>query len=461
MMDAFTKIRISIEVLIHIVALLLGVGLLYLLASEANSFSKMGEKFYTAALSTQAGYIGILVCYMIFNMVKSLQFIVSNNRDTAIMSTELVVLMLCIITFGTILMILKMTLFKNLDAIDDAAVVLVGPKSTMQYVMEPAFSSKGDTRNQTDFIKTRDAQGDKGAFSFNTWIGLDSTTLSDVYGALQKSYASAVDPNLMHEDGKLYRVKIPLFIRGIPKLWYVQSGLNPELKNDSNAVALVKCPIIWLVIGIDISESAIQPPPIPPYFEIEFNHMEDIHNDPLTHVPNSCYVQNTFTAKCEMFKNSLEMDVRDQLKKGSRYDKNALHMLTFVFEEQYVHTSISSLKQDLHTKMTVYVDGLTTVRENLFKGQLRLSSSNVKVLPQELLETQLNNSEVNDKVRVFLANSDIAGAVYYSYPLERSSIAHKYSAGYNTYPNEAVISAEPEDVQGNNDRSLVTLYGRV
>ena len=297
-------------------------------------------------------------------------------------------------------------------------------------------------------MATTDPQGLKGAFSLSFWIGIDPATLTGVYGALA-AYAtntSKAGPQLLSEDKKSYRVKVPIFIRGIPKYWLVANGLNPELYDDS-AVALVKCPIIWLVIGVDATTTT----PLAPFFEVEFNHM-DIPSDVLI-VPNTCYVQDTFTAKCTFFENSLDMDVHDQLKQGNPLDANAMHLVTFVFQEDYVNSSISSMKKDQYTKASIYIDGSSSKQESYFKGQMRLSSSKVMALPSELLDYQLQaDSATALKVAAFLAKSRIV-------MLPAADVDSLKSIGLDA----PVVSASSKQLNaaqkmpGNTDRALTTL----
>ena len=298
-------------------------------------------------------------------------------------------------------------------------------------------------------MATTDPQGLKGAFSLSFWIGIDPATLTGVYGALA-AYAtntSKAGPQLLSEDKKSYRVKVPIFIRGIPKYWLVANGLNPELYDDS-AVALVKCPIIWLVIGVDAATTM----PLAPFFEVEFNHMEDIPSDVLI-VPNTCYVQDTFTAKCTFFENSLDMDVHDQLKQGNPLDANAMHLVTFVFQEDYVNSSISSMKKDQYTKASIYIDGSSSKQESYFKGQMRLSSSKVMALPSELLDYQLQaDSATALKVAEFLAKSRIV-------MLPAADVDSLKSIGLDA----PVVSASSKQLNAaqkmpdNTDRALTTL----
>jgi hypothetical protein len=370
-------------------------------------------------------------------------------------SVEVVVILLTAFVFAAVFMAFKLTIFQNLTTMDGSALTLVDGVIPMTPAATFPLDSKNhmtDTRTETDFVRVQDQQGDMGAFSLCFWIGIDPNSLEGVYNALAAKKPAA----MLSGDGTAYHVKVPVFMRGIPKYWYVANGLNPELNYANNAVALVKCPIIWLVVGVDASSLA----PLAPYFEVEFNHMEGTTPDAITNVPNSCFVQDQYSAKCTFFENSAQMDIHNQLKLGSPTDPNAMHFMTFVFQEQYVNSSISSMKRDLFTKVSAYIDGSASRQDTYFQGQMRVSSTKVKVLPLELLAFQTqSDTTVQAAVAQLLNLSKIGNVVYYSYPLDGGAVSSKYDAGINTTPataNKAPATAAV--VQGNNDRSLVTLY---
>ena len=437
-MDAAVMAK-GIEIVFHVVAFLLAIGVVAMICIQAQSFGRSNQTLLTAPSSLQAGYIGLLILYMIYHVFKNQGFRVANAD---VESVEVVVILLMILIY------FKLTVFKDINTTNLAALTIIDGVQSMNTSTAHDLHVHRRQPHESAYVATTDPQGLKGAFSLSFWIGIDPATLTGVYGALA-AYAtntSKAGPQLLSEDKKSYRVKVPIFIRGIPKYWLVANGLNPELYDDS-AVALVKCPIIWLVIGVDATTTT----PLAPFFEVEFNHM-DIPSDVLI-VPNTCYVQDTFTAKCTFFENSLDMDVHDQLKQGNPLDANAMHLVTFVFQEDYVNSSISSMKKDQYTKASIYIDGSSSKQESYFKGQMRLSSSKVMALPSELLDYQLQaDSATALKVAAFLAKSRIV-------MLPAADVDSLKSIGLDA----PVVSASSKQLNAaqkmpdNTDRALTTL----
>ena len=274
-MDAAVMAK-GIEIVFHVVAFLLAIGVLAMICIQAQSIGRSNQTLLTAPSSLQAGYIGLLILYMIYPVFKNQGFRVANAD---VESVEVVVILLMILIY------FKLTVFKDINTTNLAALTIIDGVQSMNTSTAHDLHVHRRQPHESAYVATTDPQGLKGAFSLSFWIGIDPATLTGVYGALA-AYAtntSKAGPQLLSEDKKSYRVKVPIFIRGIPKYWLVANGLNPELDDDS-AVALVKCPIIWLVIGVDATTTT----PLAPFFEVEFNHM-DIPSDVLI-VPNTCYV---------------------------------------------------------------------------------------------------------------------------------------------------------------------------
>ena len=454
MSDVLANLKLNVEIVFHFLAFVIGVGVLAFLCVQAKIFNGNSETFFTASTALQAGFILCLVLYMVVNIFRNQAFIISNPK---VGSLEVIMIILLILLFVVVFIALRMTVFKNIDMIDQSALTLIDSVQNMvpDYTFQIDQSNNvQDTRALTDVVQIQSKQGDKGAFSLCMWIGLDPKTLPSVYTALANSGAAG----LLSEDTSTYRVKIPIFIRGIPKQWYVQNGLNPELQYYNNSVALVKCPLIWLVLSVDANKKQ----PIPPYFEIEFNHMEDRQRDVVMNVPNSCYIQDTYTAKCTFLENSIDMDIHDQLKLGNNTDPNAMHFVSFVFQETYLNSSISSLQQELYTQATIFIDDGTSKQDSYFQGQMLLSSAKVKVLPAELMDIQYAvDNNVKTAVQSFLAASKIGKVTYYSYPLAASDVSAKFDSGIDTTVSTANNSASidasaAQNMPGNTDRSVVT-----
>lgn len=465
MADYVDKLKLNVEIVMHFIVLVVACGVLVMVSLQAMQFASSKLNLFMGAMISQAIFIGMLIFYMIYNIIfKNKAFFVSSSTQ------EVVVIMLVVIIFATIIVALKLTVFSKVNTMDPASIVLVGPVQPITTAMTLAFvpNMSGtltvDQRSQTDFISNQSSEGGESAFTLTMWIGLDTTTMKGIYSMLA-DLVTAKATVLKSDDNLSYQFKIPLFIRGIPQKWWVKSGLNQD--NKPGAETLLKCPIIWLVFSADAATAA----PLSPYFEVEFNHMEDITHDPLTNIPNTCYVKNKYTAQCNIFQNAIEMDVRDQLKLGSSSDVNAMHQVTFVFQEQYVNSSISTVVKSLYTKISVYIDGTAAKRDSYFNGQMRLTSSSVMALPKELMNYQtnvLNNADSSNngwvnKVTQFLQASRVGGVVYYSYAMSPNSISSLYSAGYSALPataSNAISVIQPPTIIGNTDRDVVTVFAQ-
>ena len=68
-MDAAVMAK-GIEIVFHVVAFLLAIGVLAMICIQAQSFGRSNQTLLTAPSSLQAGYIGLLILYMIYHVTE-------------------------------------------------------------------------------------------------------------------------------------------------------------------------------------------------------------------------------------------------------------------------------------------------------------------------------------------------------------------------------------------------------
>jgi hypothetical protein len=443
------QLSVNVEIIFHFIALMASVLVAVLIMLDGVKFVKAKQSLHGGALIAIASYLCLLALYMIINVLRYGEFFVANKKAG---STEVVAMVFIVAVLASIFFAFKLTLFKNMVNNNESALVLrhgVDSMTPQTSVTVAAGKVTADNRVQTEFVRVQDSQGDKGAFTLTMWLGLQSSHLRLLFAQL----ANDKPPSLLSADKSRYEVRIPLFLRGIPKMYYVNGGLDADTNYGvPNAALLVKCPLINLVISVQQDGT-----PNDPFFEVDFGHMEG-GADPIRN-PNSCYVQDAYTSRCTFFENNVQMDVHDALKLGNASDATALHFVSMVFKEEYSSSTPAALKKDLYTNISVYIDDLRAKQSNLFPGQVRLMSSRVSVLPKELLDFQTIglSSDLKNGISNFLAASKLGTTTYYSYPLSESALRSKFYAGMD----ETTKTANSPDTDttksrpGNNDRAVV------
>ena len=395
-------LQASVEMLLHFIVFFGAIGTLVLVAIEAESYSRKSE-YYTAAFSLQTALMGCLVIYMIFRVVTNKRFYVAHP----LVSWEVAAIALVIVLVITTYIVMRMSVLKGLDDKSQTSATIIDGKTTLK-MRSSTNKDGGDVRRRVVFVKPEDRQDGPSGFSFSMWLGLS-------------------DMHTVFEGKTGGRVRVPLLIKGIPFRWYV-SGYK-------GAHALVKSPAIFLVLERDKA----------PFFEIEFNHIQPddtpVQDDTRR---NECVYLDPFTAKCVFFRDSPYMELQGALVTGTPGDPTRLHHVAFVFSEEYINTSFNATKNELYTRISIYVDG-SVKQSNYFKGQMKTSSNYIMPLPEALLESFSDSGDIvstDDKnLQNFLSRSTIADLKFYSYPLQPGDVTSIMGEGYNTYEADTTSAA--------------------
>ena len=112
----------GIEIVFHVVAFLLAIGVLAMICIQAQSIGRSNQTLLTAPSSLQAGYIGLLILYMIYPVFKNQGFRVANAD---VESVEVVVILLMILIY------FKLTVFKDINTTNLAALTIIDGVQSM------------------------------------------------------------------------------------------------------------------------------------------------------------------------------------------------------------------------------------------------------------------------------------------------------------------------------------------
>jgi uncharacterized membrane protein SirB2 len=403
-MDQLGALEASVEMLLHFFVFFGAIGVLVLVAMEAEVYSRKSE-YYTAAFALQAALVGGLVIYMGVQVVLNGRFYVTN----AAVAWEVAVIALVLALVFTVYVVMRMSVLKGVDETAARTSSTIVDGVTTLSVRPSRTSAGSDVRRRVVFVKSDDNSA-AGGFSFSVWLGL--RRMQDVF------------------QGKTGgRVRVPLLIKGIPFRWYVSGYTHPH--------ALVKSPAIFLVLERDKA----------PFFEVEFNHIQPDDTPIQGDTPrNECIYLDPFTAKCAFFRDSPYMDMKGALVAGAPDDPDRLHHVAFVFSEEYINTSFTAARNQLYTRLSIYVDG-DVKQSNYFRGQMKTSSNYIMPLPQALLEvTNESGARVppDAGITTFLASSSMADLRFFSYPLNPGEVKGLLAEGHNTYtegPAAATVAA--------------------
>ena len=417
-MGQLGALEASVEMLLHFVVFFGAVGVLVLVAMEAEAYSKKSA-YYTAAFALQSALIGLLVLYMGFRVVSNGRFFVTN----AAVKWEIAVIALIIALVFTVYIVMRMSVLMGVEGSNRTSAAIVDGVTSLS--MRAAKTAGEDNRRRVVFVKTDD-NAEAGGFSFSMWLGLQSleTVFKEKVGG---------------------RVRVPLLIKGIPFRWYVSGYPQPQ--------ALVKSPAIFLVIEHDKA----------PSFEVEFNHIQP-DNTPVREDDanrNECIFLDPFTAKCSFFRDSPHIDTKGALLMGAPDDPKRLHHVAFVFSEEYINTSFTTTRNQLYTRLSIYVDG-DVKQSNYFPGQMKMSSNYIMPLPEALLEcTNSNGDRVPPVASVtdFLAKSSMADLRFFSYPLQSHEVRDLQADGHHTYTEVPITAATAAATKGGPYLTTTTFDG--
>ncbi|KAG2425014.1 hypothetical protein HXX76_014172 [Chlamydomonas incerta] len=301
-----------------------------------------------------------------------------------------------ILAVGVFLMV-RMTILQRVPNANEAAIRLL--------TQTKSWNEAKGLSAQAFSVATKEGSAISG-FSVSMWLGLPKT--QEVLG---------------NAGGDAKPIRVPLFLRGVPRLWSV-----PDPAGGYRSVPLVKAPAIYLVLNRTGS----------PHLEVEFNHME-MDTTPLgptalddaatatttssETVSSTCSVQDRYTAVCKLFdRNGTELEDKALLTLGPAGSSQELHHMCVVFSEVY-RANVVSNKKEFFTEVRVYVDGKS---EDVayFRGQMRQASSLITLLPP-----QLATSSGLPKYGDLMAGARVSDVRYYAYPVPAGRVSSLYTDG--------------------------------